>query len=76
MAPFPNPPLINSIVQLPDGRIQLEATGSPAHYAIEATTDFVAWTELTNFTTAASNFEYTDPQLITATRYYRIRLIP
>jgi hypothetical protein len=76
VATFPNPPLINSIVQLPDGRIQLEATGSPAHYAIEATTDFVAWTELTNFTTANSNFEYTDPQSATATRYYRIRLIP
>jgi hypothetical protein len=76
VAPFPSPPLINSISQLPDGRIQLEVSGSPAHYAIEATADFVAWTELTNFTTATSNFEYTDPQSIAQTRYYRVRLIP
>jgi hypothetical protein len=76
VGPFPSPPLINSITQLSDGRIQLEITGSPAHYAIEATTDFSDWIELTNFTTATSNFEYTDPQTIAASRYYRIRLIP
>jgi hypothetical protein len=75
-ASFPGPPLINSITQLPDGRIQLEVTGSPAHYAVDATTDFFDWTELTNFTTATSNFEYTDPQPNPASRYYRIRLIP
>jgi hypothetical protein len=73
---FPGPPLINSITQLPDGRIQLEVSGSPAHYAIEATTDFSDWNELTNFTTTTSDFEYIDPQPTPAGRYYRIRLIP
>jgi len=73
---FPSPPLISSIGQLPDGRIQLEITGSPARYAVEATTDFSDWTELTNFTAATSNFEYTDAQPNVASRCYRIRLIP
>jgi hypothetical protein len=73
---FPSPPVISSIMPLPDSRIQLEITGSPAHYAVEATTDFSDWTELTNFTTATSNFEYTDPQPNVVSRYYRIRLIP
>lgn len=76
VTPFPNPPLIESITQLPDGRIRLQASGGPARYAVEATADFIIWTELTNFTTATSNFEYTDPATITDSRYYRIRLIP
>ena len=76
VSPFPNPPIIDSITELPDGRIRLQASGSPAHYAVEATTDFLAWTELTNFITATSSFEYTDPQMIADSRYYRIRLIP
>lgn len=76
VSPFPNPPLIDSITQLPEGSIRLQVSGSPARYAIEATTDFFTWAELTNFTTAVSNFEFTDPQTITDSRYYRIRFVP
>jgi len=76
VAAFPAAPVIDSITQLPDGRIRLQASGAPAHYAIEATPDFVAWIELTNFTTALSTFEFTDPATITSGRFYRIRLIP
>ena len=76
VSPFPGPPTIDSITQLPDSHIRLQVSGSPAHYAVEATIDFGSWTEITNFTTSTSTFEYTDPQTAADVRYYRIRLIP
>jgi uncharacterized repeat protein (TIGR02543 family) len=75
-ASFIAPPVINSIQQLPDGRFQLQATGSPAHYAVESTSDFSNWSELANFTTASPSFDYTDTETNVSSRYYRIRLIP
>ncbi len=75
-AAFTTRPLINSIQQLPDGRFQLQVTGGPAHYAVESTTDFSNWIELTNFSVPAANFDYTDPETDLSSRFYRIRLIP
>jgi uncharacterized repeat protein (TIGR03803 family) len=67
---------IDSITPIPDGQIQLQASAPPGHYAIEATTDFVAWAELTNLTTTSNSFQYIDSATNLSHRFYRLRRIP
>ncbi len=52
----PPPPQIDLIRVLPSGQIQLQVSGAPGHYAVEATTNLLDWAELTNFTTAEHDF--------------------
>ncbi len=74
---LPSPPQIDSISVLPDDRIQLQVTGEPGHYAVEATTNVVVvdWVELTNLTTTGTTFQYLDPETNLTQRFYRIRLV-
>jgi hypothetical protein len=70
------PPQVQAVSLLPGGQIQLQITGPPGHYAIEAATDLANWAELTNFTTTATTFQYLDPSANLPQRYYRVRLTP
>jgi hypothetical protein len=66
----------NSICLTAGGQIQLQASGPPAHYALDATTNLLDWAELTNFTTTASTFQYLDSTTNASQRIYRLRLMP
>jgi hypothetical protein len=70
------PPQIDSISLTPDGPVQLQVSGAPGHYAVEATTNLANWAELTNFTTTDTVFQYLDPETNLTQRFYRVRLIP
>ena len=72
----PIPLRIDRISLILGGRIQLDVSGEPGHYAIDAGATLGAWTELTNFTTTGSAFQYQDPETNQVQRFYRIRLIP
>ena len=70
-------PRIDLIGLLPGGQIQLQVSGAPGHYAVEATANLggtVIWTELTNFTTTAMSFQFVDPEIGLTQRFYRVRL--
>ena len=64
---------IESTLILPDGRFQFQVRGTPGSYAIEATTNFQSWLELTNFVTTSETFDYTDPETNLTHRGYRAR---
>jgi uncharacterized repeat protein (TIGR03803 family) len=66
----------DSISLTADSQILLQASGPPAHYAIDATTNLLDWAELTNFTTTASTFQYFDSTTNASQRIYRLRLMP
>jgi uncharacterized repeat protein (TIGR03803 family) len=66
----------NSVTLMPGSQIQLQASGPPAHYAIDVTTNFVNWAELTNFTTTNTTFQHVDSATNANWRFYRLRLIP
>jgi len=74
----PVPPRIDSISLKPGGQIQLQVSGAPGHYAVEATTNVlvVSWAELTNFTTTVMPFQYVDSETNFMQRFYRVRLPP
>ena len=70
-----SPPQIDWISLVPGGQIQLQASGAPGHYAVEAATNLVDWAELTNFTTPNTTFQYLDSETNLTQRFYRIRLV-
>jgi hypothetical protein len=72
----PPPPQIDSISLMPGGEIQLQVSGAPGHYAIEATTNLADWAELSNFTTSGASFQYLDGDTSQTQRFYRVRLSP
>jgi hypothetical protein len=73
----PSIPLqIDSISLMPGGQVQLQASGLPGHYAVEATTNLVDWAELTNVTTTSTSFQYLDSATNRSQRSYRLRQIP
>ena len=71
----PSPPQIDSISFTPNGRFQLQVSGDPGHYAVEAATNLVDWAELTNFITTSASFQYLDTETNLLQRFYRIRLV-
>jgi hypothetical protein len=73
---LPPPPHIDDITLLSSGQIQLQVSGSPGHYSIEATTNLVDWDELTNINTTGTSFDYIDPGTNLTQRFYRVRLLP
>jgi hypothetical protein len=75
---LPPPPRIEGISFVPEGQIQLQVSGVPGHYAVEAATNLVpaGWEELTNFTTTGTAFEYLDTDTTLTQRFYRVRLMP
>ena len=72
----PAPPRIDSIVLRSGGQIQLQISGVPGHYAIEAASNLVDWAELTNFPSTNTTFQYLDPETNLIQRFYRTLLIP
>jgi hypothetical protein len=72
----PPPPHIDLISLLPDGQIQLQVSGLPGHYAVEAATNLVDWADLTNFVTTDAAFQYLDLETSLSQRFYRIRRMP
>jgi O-glycosyl hydrolase len=72
----PTPPRIDSIVFTSGGQSQLQISGAPGHYAIEAASNLVDWAELTNFPSTNTTWQYLDPETNLIQRFYRTRLIP
>jgi len=73
------PPQIDEIRVLADGRFELQISGAPGQYVVEATPDVagvVSWTALTNFTVTTTNFQYYDSETGLARRFYRVRWTP
>jgi len=74
----PTAPRIDLITLAAGDQIQLQVSGTPGRYAVEATTNLLVedWVELTNFTTTNSEFQFLDPDINEPKRFYRVRLIP
>jgi autotransporter-associated beta strand protein len=64
---------ITSFETLPDGGFHFTATADLGNYAVEATTNFVDWEELTNFVISSDVFDYTDTVTNLDRRGYRIK---
>ena len=67
---------IDSVTLLPEGRVRLQGSGNPGHFAIEASPDLANWTELASLLSATGTFVYTDPTSYANQRYYRARYSP
>ena len=65
------------VTLLADGRIRLQINGTPGHYGIDGATNLTGnpldWSELTNFFTTTSPFEFTDSQTNLPQRFYRAK---
>jgi hypothetical protein len=72
----PLPPHIDSISLMPDGQLQVQVSGAPGRYAMDASTNLADWAELTNFTTTSDTFQYLDADTNQLQRFYRVRLMP
>jgi len=74
----PAAPQIVGIRLTSEGQIQLQVSGVPGHYVVEATTNLtvVDWVELTNMTTTEATFQCLDTEPNLAQRFYRVHLIP
>ncbi len=72
----PTPPRIDSISLAPDGKIQLQASGVPGLYSVEAATNLLDWVEAAHITNTGSMFQYLDSETNVTQRYYRLRLLP
>ena len=73
---LPSPPQIDEISLTSEGQIQLQVSGAPGHYAIEAATNLVDWAELTSVTNTGATFQYPDSETNLTQRFYRVRLTP
>jgi len=71
-------PRMERIAVTPDGRIELQVSGSPGHYTIESTTNLKVadWVDLTYFTSTNMTFHCIDPDTNLIQRFYRARLMP
>ena len=71
-----NPPHIDAISILPDGRAQLQVSGGPGNFAIEAAPAPSGFMQLSSLTATGAVFQYIDPDTNQSTRFYRIRVLP
>jgi hypothetical protein len=71
-----NPPHIDAITLLPDGTFQLQMSGGPGNFSLEAAPDLSGWTQLTSITASNAVFQYTDPDQNQPGRFYRLRVLP
>ncbi len=67
-------PHSDSIRLTPGGQIQLQVSGPPGDYAVEAASNQVDWAPLTNFTTTGTAFQYLESETNFTQRSYRVRL--
>jgi hypothetical protein len=71
-----SPPQIDSITRLPDGSYQLQISGGPGTFAVEAAPEPFGWTQLDSLTVTGTVSQYIDADTNQASRFYRIRLQP
>ena len=71
-----NAPRIESIANLPDGRFQLQISGGPGNFAIEAAPGLSGWTQLSSLTATGALFQYVDLETNQTSRFYRVRQLP
>ncbi len=69
-------PYIDSVQPLSNQGFQLQISGGPGRFAIEATPSFNGWTQLTTLSATGSVFQYLDPDLTQSNRFYRVRGLP
>ena len=67
---------IDSITLMPAGQIQLQASGPPGSYAVEASPNLVDWVGLTNLITTGTSFQYVDSETNLSRRFYRLHRLP
>lgn len=74
----PAPAIMSSVVRLPDNSIQVTLSAAPHfEYRIEASTDHVHWTVLTNIYNATGVMQFIDPDAATIpNRFYRAAWVP
>jgi hypothetical protein len=70
------PPQIDSLAKLPDGKFEIEVGGGPGNFAIESASGLSGWTQLVSLTATGAVFQYIDPDINQASRFYRIRVLP
>jgi hypothetical protein len=69
----PDPSQIDSLVVLPDGRVQLRGSGDSGNYIIEYSTNLLVWKELANVLNTNGAFWYLDAETNAPYRFYRAR---
>lgn len=69
----PDPSQIDSLVVLPDGRVQLQGSGDSGNYIIEYSTNLVVWEDLANVLNTNGAFWYLDDETNAPYRFYRAR---
>lgn len=67
---------IDSVSLVPDQGWQLQVSGGPGDFAIEAAPALGNWTQLTTLTATSSVFQFIDTQTNQAMRFYRVRMLP
>lgn len=73
---LPSPPHIDAITLLSGQGIELQVSGGPGNFVIDATPNLSAWTQLSSLTATGAVFHFTDPETNETSRFYRVRLLP
>jgi hypothetical protein len=66
----------DSFADLSDGRFRFQGSGDPGSFAIDASSNLVNWSEVTNFVGTNATFEFTDWFTNAPQKYFRARLSP
>jgi hypothetical protein len=69
----PDPSHIDSMVVLPDGRVQLQGSGDAGTYTVEFSTNLLIWEDLANLLNTNGTFWCLDGETNTPQRFYRAR---
>lgn len=72
----PSPSHIDSLLVLPDGRLQLTASGDAGNYFIEASTNLVDWENFLVVPNTNGSFLWLSPATNAPQRFYRARHAP
>lgn len=71
-----SPSHIDSIVLLPDGRVQVAGSGDAGNYSIEISTNLLDWEQLFTVPNTNGSFLWFDPTTNAPQRFYRARHAP
>lgn len=69
----PDPAHIDSVVLLPDGRLEFSASGDMGHYSVEVSTNLFDWTELTIAPNTNGTFFWFDYTTDAPQQFFRVR---